>query len=191
MANLLQYFWRSRSLSRSALCAAIVSLQARKDPCTIYGFFAVLFAMIVLPILSDQHNPVAITGPVLILGTYFVVQYGRAQMKRLQLDRLRHLSTPAVADWFLLTSPVARMPSLEYLAQGGFAQCRLYSFWLDISLWPFIVHLIHRMWSDSSLAPGSGQCSQQASLLALAWSGLVGRAICPEQCRSCRSRYRS
>ena len=140
-----------------ALCAAIVSLKARKDPCTIYGFFAALLAMVVLSILGDQRNPVAITGPVLLLGTYFVVQYGRAQMKRLQRT-VQDIYLPLLwLTGFLLTYLVARMLSLEHPEQSGFAQCCLFSFWLDISLWPFIVRLIHRMRSDSPPAPGPGR----------------------------------
>jgi len=157
-ANLApKYFLWLAIMALMALCAAIVSLQARKDPCTIHGFFAALFAMVVLSILGDQRNPVGITGPVLLLGTYFVVQYGRAQMKRLQRT-FQDIYLPLL--WligFLLTYLVARMLSLEHPEQGGFAQCCLFSFWLDISFWPFIVRLIHRLRSDSSPAPGPGR----------------------------------
>jgi hypothetical protein len=157
-ANLApKYFLWLAIMALMALCAAIVSLQARKDPCTIYGFFAALFAMTVLSILGDQRNPVAITGPVLLLGTYFVVQYGRAQMKCLQRT-VQDIYLPLLwLTGFLLTYLIARMLSLEYPVEGGFAQCCLFSFWLDISLWPFIVRLIHRMRSDSSPAPGPGR----------------------------------
>jgi hypothetical protein len=85
-----------------------------------------------------------------------MMQYGRAQLQRLQRNAPDVYVPFLWLAGFLLKYFVARMLSFERPMQGRFAQCSLFSFWLDISLWPFIVGLIHKIRSDSYPAHGLG-----------------------------------
>jgi hypothetical protein len=138
------------TLMLEVVCVVIVSYKARNEPCGTYGFFAILFGVVVILISDDSRIPMAVAGPTIAVGGYFCARYGLAQSRLDPVNGQRYASLMLLTGVFL-DCAAAHAFGVDGLGKGGLVQWSLLTFWLSISLWPYLARLLDFSRNDLAL----------------------------------------
>jgi hypothetical protein len=138
------------TLMLEVICVVTVSYKARNDPCSTYGFFAILFGVVVILISDDSRIPMAVAGPTIAAGGYFCARYGLAQSRLDPVNGQRYASMMLLTGVFL-DCAAAHTFGVDGLGKGGLVQWSLLTFWLSISLWPYLARVLDFSRNDLTL----------------------------------------